>query len=40
MIAAFGVLGIQMAQTVSDLLTLTCAIPIHIHVMRTIETTK
>ena len=38
--AAFGVLGIQMAQTVSDLLTLTCAIPIHIHVMRTIETTK
>jgi Na+-driven multidrug efflux pump len=38
--AAFGVLGIQMAQTVSDLLPLTCSITIHIHVMRTIETPK
>ena len=35
--AAFGLLGIQMAQAVSDLLTLLCAIPIHIHVMRTLE---
>ena len=35
--AAFGLLGIQMAQAVSDLLTLTCAIPIHIHVMRNLE---
>ena len=34
--AAFGLLGIQMAQAVSDLLTLLCAIPIHIHVMRTL----
>ena len=38
--AAFGLLGIQMAQAVSDLLTLACAIPIHIHVMRTMEPTK
>lgn len=35
--AAFGLQGIQMAQAVSDLLTLLCAIPIHIHVMRTLE---
>ena len=34
--AAFGLLGIQMAQAFSDLLTLLCAIPIHIHVMRTL----
>ena len=34
--AAFGLLGIQMAQAVSDLLTLLCAIPIHIYVMRTL----
>jgi putative MATE family efflux protein len=34
--AVFGLLGIQMAQAVSDLLTLLCAIPIHIHVMRTL----
>ena len=34
--AAFGLVGIQMAQAVSDLLTLLCAIPIHIHVMRTL----
>ena len=38
--AAFGLLGIQMAQAVSDLLTLVCAIPIHIHVMRTMEPSK
>jgi putative MATE family efflux protein len=38
--AAFGLLGIQMAQAVSDLLTLLCAIPIHIHVMRTLTPTK
>lgn len=33
--AAFGLVGIQMAQAVSDLLTLLCAIPIHIYVLRT-----
>ena len=38
--AAFGLLGIQMAQAISDLLTLACAIPIHIHVMRTLEPNK
>ena len=32
--------GIQMAQSVSDLLTLLCAIPIHIHVMRTFAPQK
>ena len=34
----FRLTGIQLAQTVSDLLTLTCAIPIHIYVMKTLET--
>lgn len=33
----FQLPGIQMAQSVSDLLTLLCAIPIHIHVMRTLD---
>ena len=32
-----GLTGVQMAQAVSDLLTLACAVPIHIHVMRTTE---
>ena len=36
LLAAFGLVGIQMAQAVSDLLTLLCAVPIHIHVMRTL----
>ncbi len=35
--ACFGLLGIQMAQAVSDLLTLLCAIPIHLHVMKTMS---
>ena len=35
-----GLAGIQIAQTVSDLLTLACAIPIHIHVMKTLEPQK
>ena len=34
--ATCGLVGIEMAQAVSDLLTLLCAIPIHIHVMRTL----
>ena len=33
--SVFGLTGIQMAQMVADLLTLTCAIPIHIYVLRT-----
>ena len=33
---AFGLTGIQMAQAVSDFCTLLCAIPIHIHVLRTL----
>lgn len=36
----FGLKGVQMAQTVSDLLTLACAIPIHIHVLKSIEPRK
>ena len=32
--SAFGLLGIQMAQTVSDILTLACAIPIQLSVMK------
>ena len=34
--ALLGVLGIQMTQTVADLLTLACAIPIHILVLRSL----
>ena len=34
--ATLGVLGIQMSQAVADLLTLVCAIPIHIHVLRSL----
>ena len=37
--ATLGLLGIQMAQAVSDLLTLICAIPIHLHVMRSLPDT-
>ncbi|MBE6924587.1 MAG: MATE family efflux transporter [Ruminococcaceae bacterium] len=33
--SCFGLLGIQMAQAAADLLTLVCAIPIHLHVMKT-----
>lgn len=36
----FGLIGVQMAQAVSDLLTLICAIPIHIYVMKTMEPKK
>ena len=31
--------GIQMAQSAADLLTLLCAIPIHLHVMRSLPKT-
>ena len=34
--AALGILGIQMSQAVADLLTVLCAIPIHIHVLRSL----
>ncbi len=33
----FGVTGIQMAQMVSDILTVACAVPIHLYVMKTME---
>jgi Na+-driven multidrug efflux pump len=29
--------GIQMAQMVGDILTLACAVPLHIHVLKTME---
>ena len=32
-----GLVGVQMAQTASDFLTLLCAIPIQLHVMRTFD---
>ena len=35
--AAFGVLGIQMTQMAADILTFHFAIPIHVHVLRTME---
>lgn len=35
--AAFGVLGVQMTQACADLLTLACAIPIHIYVLKHLE---
>lgn len=35
-----GLTGIQMAQTVADLLTLSCAIPIHTYVLKTMEPKK
>ena len=35
--AAFGVLGIQMTQMAADILTFLFAIPIHVHVLRTME---
>ncbi len=35
--AIWGLPGIQMTQMVSDILTLACAVPIHIHVMKTME---
>ncbi|MBQ9761776.1 MAG: MATE family efflux transporter [Oscillospiraceae bacterium] len=34
--ATFGLSGIQMVQSISDLLTLACAIPIHTYVLRTL----
>lgn len=38
--STMGLLGIQLAQSVSDLLTLLCAIPIHIRVMASMEQKK
>ena len=35
--ALLGITGIQMAQACADLLTLLCAIPIHLHVIKTME---
>ena len=36
----FGLMGVQMAQSISDILTLVCAIPIHIYVLKTLEPKK
>lgn len=36
----FGLMGVQMAQSISDILTLVCAIPIHIYVLKTLEPQK
>jgi len=33
----FGLLGVQLAQPVADVLTFACAIPIQIHVLRTLD---
>ena len=33
----FGLVGVQIAQAVSDFLTLLCAIPIQLHVMKTFD---
>ncbi len=35
--AVFGLLGVQMAQTVADVLTFICAIPIQLYVLRTLD---
>jgi hypothetical protein len=35
-----GLTGVQVAQAVADLLTLVCAIPIHIYVLKTMEPLK
>ncbi len=35
--ALFGMIGIQMAQMVSDFLTVACALPIHFYVLRTMH---
>lgn len=32
-----GIQGVQMAQMAADLLTLACAVPIHIYVLRTVN---
>ena len=34
--SAFGLVGIQMTQACADLLTLFCAVPIHLHVLRSL----
>ncbi len=33
----FGLMGLQMAQSVADFCTLLCALPIHFHVLKTME---
>ena len=38
--AAFGMLGVQMTQAVSDLLTLICAVPIQISVLRSMGASR
>lgn len=36
----WGLAGVQMAQMIADFLTLACAIPIHIYVLKSMETSK
>lgn len=36
----FGLVGVQISQAIADLLTLACAIPIHIYVLKTMEPQK
>ena len=38
--ATLGILGIQMTQACADVLTLLCAVPIHIHIMRNMQQQK
>lgn len=38
--SVFGLLGVQMTQACADLLTFLCTIPIHIYVLRHLETEK
>ena len=38
--ATLGILGIQMTQACADALTLLCAVPIHIHIMRNMQQQK
>ena len=38
--AAFGIIGVQMAQPASDLLTLACAVPIQLIVMKNMKNTN
>ncbi len=37
--AIFGLLGVQMAQSIADVLTFLCAIPIQLYVLRTLDRT-
>ena len=38
--ATLGMLGIQMSQTVADLLTLLCAVPLQLNFMKTMSSSQ